>query len=133
VLKTLLAEHRAARFAITVATGAAGVLCFAPFGLFWLAPLIWLGLFQLLRSAGTTRQAALTGLAFGLGFFLSGVSWVYVSLSVFGGMPWWLAGIAAFLFCSVMALFRCWLAAFKRWQPEHSTGPAFRGMACRCW
>ena len=119
MLKTLLAEHRAARFAIAAATGAAGVLCFAPFELFWLAPLIWLGLFQLLRSAGTSRQAALTGLAFGLGFFLSGVSWVYVSLSVFGGMPWWLAGIAAFLFCSVMALFPMLAGAlFKRLQPE---------------
>lgn len=60
----------------------------------------------------------MTGLAFGLGFFLTGVSWVYVSLSVFGGMPWWLAGIAAFLFCGVMALFPSlagWI--FKRWQP----------------
>ncbi len=118
MLKTSLAEHRAARFVIATATGAAGVLCFAPFELFWLAPLIWLGLFQLLRSAGTTRQAALTGLAFGLGFFLSGVSWVYVSLSVFGGMPWWLAGIAAFLFCGVMALFPMLAGTlFKRWQP----------------
>lgn len=96
----------------------AGVLCFAPFGLFWLAPLIWLNLFSLLRKAGATPQAALTGLAFGLGFFLCGVSWVYVSLSVFGGMPWWLAGIAAFLFCTVMALFPMLAGAlFKRWQP----------------
>ncbi len=98
--------------------GAAGVLCFAPFDLFWLAPAIWLGLFQLLRSASSVRQAALTGLAFGLGFFLTGVSWVYVSLSVFGGMPWWLAGLAAFLFCGVMALFPMLAGAmFKRWQP----------------
>ncbi len=101
-----------------MASGAAGVLCFAPFGLFWLAPLVWLGLFQLLRGAGTVRQAALTGLAFGLGFFLTGVSWVYVSLSVFGGMPWWLAGIAAFLFCAVMSLFPMLAGAlFKHWPP----------------
>jgi len=119
VLKTLLAEHRLApRYAAAVVIGAAGVLCFAPFGLFWLAPLIWFGLFQLLRSAESTRQATLSGLAFGLGFFLTGVSWVYVSLSVFGGMPWWLAGIAAFLFCGVMALFPMLAGAlFKRWQP----------------
>ena len=119
MLKTLLPDHRAARFGIAAATGAAGVLCFAPFELFWLAPPIWLVLFQLLRGADTTRQAALNGLAFGLGFFLTGVSWVYVSLSVFGGMPWWLAGIAAFLFCGVMALFPMLAGAlFKRWQPE---------------
>lgn len=118
MLKTLLARHPAVRYLIAATTGVAGVLCFAPFGLFWLAPLIWLGFFQLLRSAGTTRQAALSGLAFGLGFFLTGVSWVYVSLSVFGGMPWWLAGPAAFLFCAVMALFPMLAGGiFKRWQP----------------
>jgi len=115
VLKTLAARHQAATYVAATSIGAAGVLCFAPFGLFWLAPLIWLGLFQLLRQAVSIRQAMLSGLAFGLGFFLTGVSWVYVSLSVFGGMPWWLAGPAAFMFCTVMALFPMLAAgAFKR-------------------
>ncbi len=119
MLKTLLARQRTVRYVIAAVIGVAGVACFAPFGLFWLAPLIWLGFFQLLRAAGSVRQATLIGLAFGLGFFLTGVSWVYVSLSVFGGMPWWLAGPAAFLFCAVMALFPMLAgAAFKRWQPE---------------
>lgn len=119
MLNKLLLSHRAVRYVAGAAIGALGVLSFAPFGLCWLAPLIWLGLFQLLRAAGDVRQASLNGLAFGLGFFLTGVSWVYVSLSVFGGMPWWLAGIAAFLFCGVMALFPTLAAAlFKRWQPD---------------
>jgi apolipoprotein N-acyltransferase len=119
VLKTLLVSQGAPRFALAAAIGAAGVLCFAPFGLFWLAPFVWLVFFGLLQTATTPRQAALSGLFFGLGFFLCGVSWVYVSLSVFGGMPWWLAGIAAFLFCGVMALFPMlagWL--FKCRQPQ---------------
>lgn len=108
------------RQALAVLIGAAGVLCFAPFQLFWLAPAIWLGLFALVLRADNPRQAALTGLSFGLGFFLCGVSWVYVSLSVFGGMPWWLAGIAAFLFCGFMALFPMVAGGvFKRWQPGH--------------
>ena len=41
-------------------------------------------------------------------------------------MPWWLAGIAAFLFCCVMALFPMlagWL--FKRWQPAGVWQAAF--------
>lgn len=98
--------------------GAAGVLCFAPFDLFWLAPLPWLALFALWQQAPNARRAALIGFLFGLGFFLAGVSWIYVSLSVFGGMPWWLAGPATLLFCTAMALYPMlagWL--FKRWQP----------------
>ncbi|AXS80866.1 apolipoprotein N-acyltransferase [Dechloromonas sp. HYN0024] len=117
--KTLLLETPAGRYLIAATTGVVGVGCFAPVGLFWLAPLVWLAFFILLRQAESPRQGLLTGLAFGLGFFLTGVSWVYVSLSVFGGMPWWLAGPAAFLFCTVMALFP--MAAgylFKRWQPD---------------
>ena len=97
MLKSQLARHAALPYAAAALLGVAGVLSFAPFGLFWLAPLIWLGFFQLLRQTTSVRQATLRGLAFGLGFFLTGVSWVYVSLSVFGGMPWWLAGPAAFM------------------------------------
>ena len=118
VLMPRLPERARFRFGLAALIGATGVLCFAPFGLFWLAPAVWLGLFALLRHADSEREAALTGLSFGIGFFLTGVSWVYVSLSVFGGMAWWLAGIAAFLFCSVMAIFPMlagWL--FKHWQP----------------
>ena len=113
-----LPERPAVRLALAALLGVVGVGCFAPFELFWLAPLIWGGLFGLLVRSGSIRAACLTGLAFGLGFFLTGVSWVYVSLSVFGGMPWWLAGVATFLFCAVMALFpMAASAAFKRWQP----------------
>ncbi|MBS1129416.1 MAG: Apolipoprotein N-acyltransferase [Proteobacteria bacterium] len=118
MLKIRLPERPLHRFGLAALIGAAGVLCFAPFGLFWLAPVIWGALFALLQRAESPRQGLLTGLSFGLGFFLCGVSWVYVSLSVFGGMPWWLAGPAAFLFCTVMALFPMiagWV--FKRWQP----------------
>ncbi|MDD2741584.1 MAG: apolipoprotein N-acyltransferase [Rhodocyclaceae bacterium] len=116
--KTSILKKRAVPYLIAAASGAVGVLCFAPFGLFWLAPLIWLGLFYGWLKASGPRQALFIGLSFGLGFFLTGVSWVYVSLSVFGGMPWWLAGVGAFLFCAVMALFPMLAGwAFKRWQP----------------
>ena len=84
------------RLALAALAGAAGVLCFAPFGLFWLAPLLWAGFLALLLTAPSPRAGFATGFAFGLAFFLAGVSWVYVSLSVFGGMAWWLAGPAAF-------------------------------------
>nr|WP_300456797.1 apolipoprotein N-acyltransferase [Accumulibacter sp.] len=89
--------------------GAAGVLAFAPGG--WFAA-NWLslgGLFGLLRAEAdglrSARRAAWIAGAWGGGLFLTGVSWIYVSLSVFGGMPTWLAVLATFLFCTVLALF----------------------------
>ena len=111
-----LAQHPPYRYPLIALNGAAGVLCFAPFECFWLAPLIWAGFFGWLQTARSTRQGALTGFAFGLGFFLTGVSWVYVSLSVFGQMPFWLAGLAALLFCTIFAGYPAlagWL--FCRW------------------
>lgn len=85
--------------------GAACVLGFAPFYA-WPVPI--LGVAVLLYAwthSATPRQAALSGLAFGLGYFLAGVSWVYVSLHDFGSMPAPLAALATFLFCFYLALF----------------------------
>lgn len=113
-----LPEREAPARLLSLAAGACGVLCFAPFGLFWLAPPLWALFFRLLPGAATPRQAGLRGFAFGAGFFLSGVSWVYVSLSTFGGMSWWLAGPATLIFCCTAALYPAFAGwAFKRWQP----------------
>jgi apolipoprotein N-acyltransferase len=109
--------------------GAASVLAYAPVGWF---PLIWLtlaGLFGLLctvadsvdsmkNGARALRQGALVGAAFGLGLFIAGVSWVYVSLSVFGGLPAPVAGLATLLFCLVLTAFPALVGAlFVRFSP----------------
>ena len=109
------------RHLAALAAGALSVAGFAPLAWFWLPALTLALLFLLLRSAPSARQAALNGWAFGCGLFLTGVSWVYVSLSVFGGMPAWLAGLAALLFCLFLALYPA-LAAylFRRWLPATS-------------
>jgi apolipoprotein N-acyltransferase len=114
-----LPERRAVRLLLAALIGAAGVFCFAPFELFWFVLPVWGSLFALLRQERSAPGAALASFVFALGFFLAGVSWVYVSLSVFGGMPWWLAGLAAFLFCCLLAL--CYALAgwaYKRWEPN---------------
>src|SRR5213594_2593978 len=85
--------------------GAASVLGFAPVFLFavpiaTLACLAWL--WRGSRSAG---QALALGLSFGLGYFLAGTSWVYVSMHDFGGMVWPVAGFATLFFCTYLALF----------------------------
>lgn len=87
------------------AAGAACVLGFAPFYL-WPVPIVAIAaLFFVWRRSGSPIQAALSGFAFGLGYFLFGVSWVFVSLHQFGAMPAVLAAIATFLFCAYLALF----------------------------
>ena len=55
--------------------------------------------------APSARAAAGYGFVYGLGFFLFGVSWVYVSLHRFGAMPAALAAAATLLFCALLALF----------------------------
>ena len=98
---------------IAFLAGAATVLAFAPAGLYPLA-LVSLGILIHLWIAATPRRAFVTGFWFGLGLFGAGVSWVYVSLSQFGGMPAPLAALATMLFCALLALFPAaagWLQA----------------------
>ncbi|WP_303786493.1 apolipoprotein N-acyltransferase [Azovibrio restrictus] len=106
-------EGRAALLPAFLA-GGGGVLAFAPFGLAWLLPLLLALLFHLLVRASAWGQAAWRGGAFGLGLFLAGVSWVYVSLSVFGGMSMPLAALATLLFCAYLALFPALLGGLLR-------------------
>jgi apolipoprotein N-acyltransferase len=84
--------------------GAATVLAYAPFELFPLPVVTLAALFVLWQRPGGARSAAKAGFAYGLGLFLFGVSWVYVSLHNFGAMPMPLAAAATLLFCAVLAL-----------------------------
>ena len=94
----------AMRIAAAALSGLAYPLAFAPFDLFWIAPVTVAALF-LIWAKASARQAALQGFVFGLGMALAGVSWIYVSLSEFGGMPAPLAGGAVLIFAALMALY----------------------------
>lgn len=85
--------------------GALAIPGYAPFYLYPLPLLALAGLFWLWRDAGSTRQAALLGFVFGLGFFGAGISWIYVSLHDFGGMPLPMAALATGGLCAFLALF----------------------------
>lgn len=98
---------------IAFLAGAATVLAFAPASLFPLALLSFAVLVHLWMRA-SPRRAFLSGYWFGLGMFGAGVSWIYVSMHTFGGMPLPLAGLATLLFCALLALFPAaagWLQA----------------------
>jgi apolipoprotein N-acyltransferase len=103
--------------------GALCVLGFAPFDrhlAVWPAPTFALGgLFFLWQKTSTARQAMLLGLAWGAGCFLFGVSWIYVSLSQFGGMAPPAAAGATLLFCLYLALFPALAGGlFVRWRSD---------------
>jgi len=85
--------------------GAVSIFGFAPFDFFPLPILALALLFRLWQRSTSPRAAAWLGFCFGLGFFLAGVSWVYVSLHDVGGMAAPIALIATLLFCTYLALF----------------------------
>ncbi len=89
--------------AVALLLGAAATLSFAPLGA-WPLGLATLAGLALLWHQATPRAAALTGFAFGLGLYGSGVSWVYISMHDYGAMPMPLAGLATLLFAAYLAL-----------------------------
>ncbi len=85
-----------------------GLLCvfgFAPFGLFLLPVLALAVLFGLWQGANSPVAAGWLGFVFGLGYFIAGIGWLYVSLHDFGGMPVLLALPVTLLFAAFFALF----------------------------
>lgn len=105
--------------------GVAHASSFAPTGSWW-AQLAVLALFaMLLRSrtsaAGTTGalrtpevaratdavrwRSATLGYAFGIGWFVAGIGWLYISMHVYGMMPAALAALAVLLFAAYLSIF----------------------------
>lgn len=130
VLRASLAKPR--RLPLFAAgLGAASVFGFAPFVWFPLPILILAVLFGLLREA-SPRRAFVAGGAYGLGFFLAGVSWIHVSLATYGAMPPLLAALATLLFCALVALF----PAVALGLAAKLTAPGWRRLAYglpACW
>ncbi len=92
-------------FLLAFLLGAATVAGFAPFYLYPLPILALSGLLVLWERSPGARSAAAIGFCFGLGMFLAGVSWVYVSLHDFGGMGMLTAAIFTFSFCAYLACY----------------------------
>jgi apolipoprotein N-acyltransferase len=90
---------------VALAAGAATVFGFAPFNVFPIPFVTLAVLFALWWRTETSRQAALVGFVWGMGCFLGGVSWVYVSLHDVGEMALPLAAIATLAFCGILAVF----------------------------
>lgn len=89
---------------IALLLGAMLTFSFAPYEIFPFAIFAPAGLFALWLHASPFRAFWL-GLFFGLGFFGSGVYWVFHSIHTFGDVPAFLAGLITFLFIIILAFF----------------------------
>ena len=93
--------------------GAFCVLGFAPFYFYPASILSLIGLCYFWHQDCTPKQAAVAGLIYGLGLFIFGIYWIYISLHDFGNMPSIIAALATFLLCAFMALFTSLVGAIS--------------------
>jgi apolipoprotein N-acyltransferase len=102
------------RRAVAPLLGAATVLCFAPFGLWWLQPLLLAGLLHELDAAPAPRAAFRLGAGFGAGLFGIGIFWLWHSLYTIGQAPLPLAFVVLAALVAIMAAYHglaLWLVA----------------------
>jgi apolipoprotein N-acyltransferase len=76
---------------------------FAPLGVSLLVILVLIPLLYAFHAA-SPWGAARHGFWFGVGAFLSGTYWIHISVSGFGGAPWYVAVLLMFVLVSVMAI-----------------------------
>ncbi|MGA8863750.1 MAG: apolipoprotein N-acyltransferase [Gallionella sp.] len=92
-------------YVLAFLAGAACVFGFAPFGIYPMPVIALAVLFALWQRAGTPRNAAWIGFAFGLGLFGAGINWIYVALHDYGDMSMLLALPATMLFSAFLGFF----------------------------
>jgi len=106
---------RTSAILLAFASGIAHALSLSIAGLWWLQ-LLSFGLLALLLTTAASTPAptraraaflkpAILGFAFGVGWFLAGVSWLFISMHRYGGLPAPLAASALLFFCAYLALF----------------------------
>lgn len=91
------------RLALAPAAGAILPLSLAPYD-FWPLGILSIALLAWLSFGQSARRCALLGFAFGLGLYGVGASWVYVSISQFGGSSVGVALVLTSLFVLGLAL-----------------------------
>jgi len=84
--------------------GVAHTASFAPFDAWWLQPLA-LAVLAFATMAAPPRRAAFLGWLFGLGWLVSGLWWLYISMHDFGAMSNWLAGLAVLALAAALSLY----------------------------
>ncbi len=110
---------------LALLAGALNVLAFAPFGLWPLQILTLAAVLLLALCADNNKRSALIGWAYGFGWTVCGVYWLYISMHDFGGMPAPIAALAVILLALFLGSYSAlafglsaWLR--QRWQASPS-------------
>ena len=94
--------------------GSSLVFAYAPFSQWWLSLIVPCIFLHFIKNK-TPAQARNIGFSFALGWFVSGISWVHVSIDQFGGMPLIVSLLLMLLLAMYLALFSalaCYLTAY---------------------
>jgi apolipoprotein N-acyltransferase len=114
------------RFGVWV-SALAGVLhtaSFAPTHAWFLQPLaLWLLASACWAAVGTAgasarrriRRCATMGMAFGLGWLVSGLWWLFISMHHFGRLPAWVSALAVLLLAAFLSLYYAGALALWSW------------------
>jgi apolipoprotein N-acyltransferase len=95
--------------------GASSLLSFAPFGWWPLQILALAFLFYQVGIDRSVRRSTLLGWAFGFGWSVAGMHWLYIALNRYGGLPAPLAALAIGLLGLYMGLFGAFAAGAAAW------------------
>lgn len=115
MLKALL-HHDKLKLLLAMISGAITPLAFAPYD-WWLLAIVSLAAFNFLLfySETTLRQTMLIATSFGLGYYGIGVSWIFVSIYVYGGAGVFLATLLTAIFVIFMAIIFALPFYLTRW------------------
>lgn len=108
---------------LALLAGVAMPFAFSPYDQAWLAPLLLALLFHLWWHTASPRQAFLVGYLFGLGQFLSGVWWIYLSMHFYGGASPLAAAGLTLLFNAAWAFFPAFSGLIFRWLVATEAAP----------
>jgi len=102
------------KYLLVLIAGGVNVLSYSPFE-WWYALLPSFAILFFCWSNATSGQAFRLGFFFGLGQFGAGVSWVYVSIQTFGGMPPVLAAVCVVAFVFLLSFFPAFAGLLQSW------------------
>jgi len=117
------------RLVLAMLLGAAGALGLAPVGMWGLTCLMLLAVPALFLAASSSRQAALTGLALGIGWFAHALIWIIEPFLVDVARHGWMAPFALVFSAAGMGLF--WSVGF--WAAHHLGRYLGRSSRARVW